>query len=1115
VGLLSSFGKSYSQNAKLSLELKNSSVESVLNYIESHTEYSFMYDNQKIDINREVNITVKNQTVESILNQLFENGVSYKMIGKHIIITPKENELSYISEQAKSITGKVTDSSGAPLPGVTVAIKGANTGTITDANGKFNFANVSGDATLVISFVGMKTQEVKLAGKSSINVTMQEEAIGIAEVVAVGYISQKKELLTGAVEYMKVSDEMKTLPSTSAANALAGEIAGVNVSTPDGVPGSNATLSIRTNLTFKDASSFKEAPVVFVIDGVVRDGDQGIKDFNNLSQNEIESYTVLKDAASAAIYGSRSAGGVILVTTKRGKTGKPVLNYSFSQNFETRTKPVSLTNAVQTGEIYNRVQTGGDWSWTQEELDYIKTVNNGWGYDQLSTVWQNPNTQTHNLSLTGGSDKIKYFAGASYVKQNGFLAPMTYNKYNFRVNVTADITKDLQLFAGMSLNNNYQTTHIWNDDYSYYTKLLIWQPDQPVFTESGKAIDYGWAANVGSTVRGDGGYRKISFLSPHTVFNLTYKLPFVKGLSAKAAFAQNWNYQQYSGFFKAYPMAVMKRDGGPGKHIYHTDDASILSYKNSTWYSNDYLEKEVTWSRDYQLNLQLSFDRTFSDKHNVQGTLVYEKSQRNNAGLKAGIEKFPVYTTDQLWAASGARADSWVDRKQDYADQTNGRVSYIGQFGYSYDDKYMFNFSFREDGSMNFAPDQRWGFFPAASAGWVISKESFFNRDAIDYLKIRASIGLTGNDAVGGWQWQQSYKQDNQAYFGTTPSMSPGLTYGSLVNPKLTWEKSLSYDFGADMNFLGHWDASLGYWYRKTYDILGPRQASVPTSFSLSMPDENYGEMHAQGFDLTLGYKNQTGAFEYHGNLTLSYGWNKVVTKDYAQNAKPIDIPVGRASNYIKGYLFDQIIRTQEQLDQFNAAHPGYKISGVSPALGMMVYKDLSGPGGKPDNIIDGWDNAVIKASNFPIVYGLKLGASWKGISVETMLNGRLKELKQFKDLSDGVEWNRMWTEWYDNSWTPDNPNAWLPQRIKTTKTYKQTTDFWYKDASFMRMKYLTVAYTLPKRLTANVLDKVKLYFTGTNLFVVSGFKYYDPEMGGGTAFPIMRTFNFGIDVTF
>lgn len=1014
-----------------------------------------------------------------------------------------------VVSQKRLVTGVVLDSQGEPVVGANVFEKGEKTnGTITDIDGKFSL-NVSDNATLVISFVGFKNQEIAVKGRDKIDIRLADDSELLDEVVVVGYMTQKKGLVTGAVSSMKMDEKLNTLPTTSAGNILVGKLAGVSVSTPNGLPGAAPSISIRTG------SSWNDQNVTYVIDGVVRGGG----DFNNLSPNEIEDITVLKDAASAAIYGSRSAGGVIIVTTKKGTRGKPVFNYSYGYSIDTRTKNSDLTSGVEAAELYGRINGEADpagWAWSQEEIDHIRTINNGWGYDQLDAVWRNPVTQTHNFSVNGGSEKVRYFGAASYVKQEGFLKPYTYDKYNIRMNVTADITKDLEVFAGLAVYNTFQGNAVFENAEANYGKLRVWQPDQPVYTDSGKHIDFGWIANNGASVDGKGGYNKSQMLKPQAVISATYKAPFLKGLSAKISYSRSWVHDLNKIYYTNYDLYQVKKSG-THNHIFSTKDEDIIGTRKTTWVGKDYIQRKSSWSGDKQFNVQLSYENVFNNLHRVSGTLVTEWYEGDGASVHGGRETFPVYMTDQFWAASSARADTWGGGDTDWQ---SGRFSYIGQFSYSYADKYLLSFSFREDGSMNFAPSQRWGFFPASSLGWVISEESFFNKSAIQFLKLRASVGLTGNDSVGGWQWQESYKSGSSAYFGSSPSKSVGITYGSVVNPNLTWEKALSYNVGADVNFLNHWTVSADYWYRNSYDILGSRQNTLPNSFSLTMPAENYGEIHAQGFDLQLGYHGNNKDFSYYGNLTMSYGWNKTIKQDYAENARWIDIPVGKSRSYITGWEFDKIIRTQEELDAFKAEHPNYQHNGLSPELGMMVFKDLSGPDGKPDGIINDWDKVILKNSNNPVIYGLNLGGSWKGLSVDMMFSGQLGVDKWATDLAGGVEWNRMWKKWYNDSWTPENQNATLPKRISSNnaKTYETASSYWLKDASFMRLKYLTVSYDLPKNQFYNKLfDNVRFFVTGTNLFVLSSFNknYYDPEIGNGNAFPILRSVNLGVDVKF
>lgn len=1100
----------YAQQQPVRLTGSNIPLKSVFKQIEKQTKLFIDYKSQDIDDLRVIREMPEKGTVQEVLVKLLDGTDCVATYSNgHIIIRKQVDTQS--GKKSQMVKGTIVDASGEPIIGANVVVKGTANGTITDIDGNFSLDAPEG-AILQVSYIGYADQEVKVGKQKILSIVLREDSKALEEVVVVGYLSQKKASLTGAVTSMKVEENLTTIPTGSAGNLLTGKMAGVNVGTTSTIPGENPRVSIRTVSSWKDNAQ----PVTYVINGVVRNAT----DFNNLSANEIDNISVLKDAASAAIYGSRSSGGVIIVTTKKGKEGKPTINYSYGFSVDSRTGNQDLTNGVQTAELYNRVNPNPATNWTQEEIDHIASINGGWGYNQLDAVWQNPTTQTHNLSISGGSDKIQYFGAASYVKQEGFLKPLTYDKYNVRLNVTADVTNDLEVFVGFALNNN-KTGKTATDGSTganpndTYAKLRIWQPEQPVFTDSGKLMDYGWSGNVGARVRGDDGYHHEKFLKSTATFKATYKLPFLKGMSASVQYSKSWMNNWVSGYYTNYDMMLTKKSGANSR-IISTHDEDIIGIKRSEWFTKDYIKKTSDWDEDQQLNFYLNYSNTFNDIHRLDAVLLtewYEGSIDQVYGLR---ESFPLYRYDQFWAASNIRENT--DGGGDAAKKT-GRMSYVGQFNYSYADKYLLSFSFREDGSMNFAPSQRWGFFPAGSAAWVLSEENFFNKKWIQFMKIRGSVGLTGDDSVGGWQWQESYKQDGSAYFGQDPSKSLGLTYGSVVNPNLTWEKALSYDVGLDMNFLNNWHLTFDYWFRKSYDILDNRQATLPTTYSRDMPAENYGKMNAQGIDLELGYQGRSKDFTYHGNLTLSYGWNEIKYKDYAENAQWIDIPIGTSTSRLVGYDFDKIIRTQEELDAFNAANPNYTFNGMKPQLGDIVYKDHTGPDGVADGVIDDWDRVVLRDRNFPVIYGLNLGGSWKGLSLDMMFSGELGVDKSYRSIAGNVEWNRMYAGWYDDSWTPDNPDASLPRMVSTNvpSTYRdKDSQFWFKKANFMRLKYVTLSYDLPKNQFYNKLfDNVRLFVSGYNLFCWSSFKYYDPGLGNGNDYPVMRSFNFGVDVKF
>ena len=1109
------------QDVRITIHRQNAPISRVLDDIEEQTGYSILIRNNDINVRERVSVNAENKTLEQVLASVFRGmNVRYDVSNNTISIYKPETTVAMAktaSQQKRIVQGIIVDKNNEPVIGANIIERGDRTnGTITDIEGKFSL-NVEENASLEVSYIGYKTLLVSTKGKSDLRIVLSEDTEALDEVVVVGYMTQKKTSLTGSVATMKMEENLSTIPTSSATDLLSGKMAGVNITTVNGLPGEKPTLSIRTTTSWKE-KKYNPQPVTYVIDGVVRDE----REFNNLSANEIDNISVLKDAASAAIYGSRSSGGVVIVTTKKGKTGKPSINYSYGFSVDARTKSYDLTDGVQTALIYNRVNPESTQKWTQEEIDHIASINDGYGYNQLDEVWQSPTTQTHNFSISGGSDRIQYFGAASYIKQQGFLNPLTYDKYNIRMNVTAKVTKDFELFTGFALNNDKKGL-IASDgtDWKYdtYGKLRIWQPEQPVFTDSGKFIDYGWIGNVGARVMGADGYRHDKRLSPSFIVKGTYNMPFLEGLSASLQYSKSWTHETVNGYYTNYDMYVTKHSGANGR-IMSTRDEDILSVKRATQYNRDYIRKDSDWGETQQLNFYLNYHNTFNDVHRVDAVVLTEWSESFSDNVYGLRETFPFYMTDQFWAANSSR--EYTEGGGD-ASKMTGRMSYVGQFNYAYADKYLLSFSFREDGSMNFAPGQRWGFFPAGSVGWVISEESFFNPKYIQFLKLRGSVGLTGDDSVGGWQWQESYiatgDKIKSAYFGKTPTRLAGMGYGTVVNPNLTWEKALSYNVGLDANFLDHWNLSLDYWYRKSYDILDNRMQTLPTTYSREMPAENYGKMRAQGVDFQLGYRGQSRDFSYWGNLTLSYGWNEILYKDYAENAQWIDIPIGTSTSRLVGLDAIGIIRTQEELDAFNEANPNYTFNGIKPELGMLVYKDHSGPNGVPDGMIDDWDRIVLRAKNFPVNYGLNLGGSWKGLSIDMMFSGKLGEKKSFRDLAGNVEWNRMWSEWYDNSWTPENPNAMLPKQVSANvpSTYRdKDSQFWYRSTNFLWLKYLTISYDLPKNQFYNkIFDNVRVFVTGSNLFCLSHFKYYDPELESGNAYPIMRSFNFGIDVKF
>lgn len=1023
------------------------------------------------------------------------------------------------AQQNISVRGSVLDvKDGAPLAGATVQRTNGRGTAVADENGRFEISLPEG-GRVTVSMTGYISKTVSLTDTEA-TITLEASDDGMDEVVVIGYTAQKKELLSGSVAQIKIQQSDLELPTTSAGNLLAGKMAGVAVSTPNGMPGAQPAISIRTS------SSWNAAPVLYVIDGKI----SGSGDFNNLSPNEIAEITVLKDAATTAAYGSRAAGGVMLITTKRGSASKATISYSVNTGYDKRGKNMDLTSALEWGEVHARIWgmgVGGPAGapWTETAAEYFRTHDfgggYGYGFNLLNDVYRDPLTTTHNLSASGGTDKIQYFIGGSLVDQQSFIKNTDFTKYNIRANITANLNRDFTVFAGLSVNNNKVSGPTGDLAGDTYQKLLIWQPYMPSFTSNGLPVDYFWISNKSGEADGLAGYNRSQTIKPVINLSLTYKAPFLEGLSAKASYMKSYtNYQNkiFTHPFQYYQLHQTE------PIIWDLD--SIVGSRLTAHTPS--LEKRSDWSTDDQLNLQLSYNRSFGD-HNVNAAMVYERFEAGGEGMRGIINGFPLYTTDQWWASTSTgiinnSPTKFIDNNYGSGYLT-GRKSWIGQFLYDYAGKYIANFTYRYDGSMNFAPDKRWGFFPSGSVGWIVSKEGFFSGvKGIDMLKLRASVGLTGNDVVGGWQWQDSYQGGSSAFFGTQPALNQGIQYNVLPNMNITWEKYLNKNIGIDINFLRDFSATLEYWHTYTYDILGARIQTTPPTFSRPLPAVNYGKQKAHGVDFSINYNKLIRQVSFSAGAVASYGYSwytqrdQNVTYDY-QNM----VGDGRATSMITGYQVDHMLRTQADLDAWVAAHPDYRFNGYAPEVGQFVYKDWAGPDGvgKPDGIVNAHDIAVLRKRNNPVVMGLNLGAEWKGLSIQANFNGSLGYQRSFNDVAQGVEWNRMWRGWYNDAWTLETPNTWLPKRYSVNDNIRTTnvsgSDFWLADASFLRLKFLNVAYVIPQNLYNRYISSIRVYVSGANLFTISKFNktFYDPEMGSGLAFPIIKSYNAGVSVTF
>jgi TonB-linked SusC/RagA family outer membrane protein len=1007
-----------------------------------------------------------------------------------------------VRENARyELKGTITDESETPLPGVTIRIKNTEIGVITNESGTYSITIPNGATeVLQVSFLGFVTQEIPVKERSIINVVLAVDLQGKAlnEVVVVGYQQVKAKYITGSVSSVSV-EELSAVPTTRLSNAIAGRFPGVYISQATGAPGVGSSIRIGA------ANSWNASPPIYVIDGVVMNKQA----FDQLSMNEVADISVLKDAAAASIYGARSTNGVILVTTKNGSAGKPTVQINSSYSFEKPTFDDDVLSDYDShilNNVYWKKQTGTNW-FGEDEIEMFEKL--GYSTNYLEYLYRNPSTMTTSLSASGGKENIQFFLGGSFDKNTGFLDNMDFSKYNLRAKVTASLTKNLEIGLNISTDNGHR--HQFNssspDVSDWYGRLKYLFYYIPIKIDN-NFVSTRWLHNLPGLVNGNGGYVSDKNENVNALLHMKYDVPFIKGLSVIGKFSRNSANNFIKGYFIKQEEYDYGRTGSTGKVV----TTELLGKVKSGWPSREYLSNTLTKTSSYQFNGQLSFVRDFGD-HSIDAVAIYEQYDMGTNNFALTRYDFPLVIKDQFFATSDNAINSVGSGYENYV----GRQSYVGSAQYRFKERYLLSASLRGDGSMLFAPGKRWGYFPSVSAGWILSEESFFKQalPSLRYFKVRGSLGYTGNDAIGGFQWQEAYYGGGQYFLGGANQNV--IRYGGIINKNLTWEKSRSFNYGVDLLTTSNIGLQMNYWTRHTYDILGSRIITLPTTFGGTLPAENYGKVDSQGFEVALTYGNKVGDFKYDIRGNFSFVTNKIVKADFAANGLEVDNPNGKTGGYIATYKATGIIRTQQELDALPA---GYTILGRKPVLGSLNYEDISGLDGKPDGVIDTYDRQVISKygmGDIPYSSGLNFDLSWKGFSASIFFQSLFGHKKLYTD-----NWGRgfpldarLYAYWGD-AWSPENPDGKYPTIPgPSDPNSTMASSFWYENGGFVRLKNVSIGYDLPQTLLKHVgIKKVRLYVNGTNLFYLSGFKWYDPEMPSLASYPNMKQYSGGISIT-
>lgn len=1092
-GTLNSFAvNSYSQSAVVSVDLKNATVEQILNEIENNSEYFFLFNQKLVDVSRKVDLSVKNTQIKDILAHLFENSdIEYNVYDRQIILAPKNTMADMVTKfQQNKVTGKVIDAANEePLPGVYVIINGTNTGVITDASGVFSIETPESNSVLSFSFIGYNTETVSLEGRTFVEVRLIPDVTSLEEVVVVGYGIQKKATVTGSISSVK-SQQLTIAPVAQASNTLAGRLAGLISSQVDGRPGADqAALNIR---------GFGN-PLV-IVDGIEAD-------LNTLDPSSIESVSILKDG-SASIYGSRAGNGVILVTTKRGTNDKPIftLNTSFSGQGITYMPHKASSGQMAEMAREEHLQSGKPEEtapWTEQD---IQKFYDGTDPNFVNTDWEKvlirdwAPMQQHQLSVRGGSERVKYYGLLGYLNQETVWKTSggVYKRYNLQSNIDIKLLDNLDFqldLAGILTDSDYpyrlQSEGYWMwFDYSILDpKYHAWYPDRSKLPYLGTAYSI-WQ----SLDKEIGGYDKTKNQRISGTLSLNYQFKHIKGLSAKGLF----NYLKDDKFRSTF----LK-----GTNMWNWDAVNDLYTLAASSLGQTQVSRAYTFNQQLTMQLSLDYDRTFGD-HKIKALAVSEIVDYRNDYLSGSRLTYVTTSIDQLFAGTNASNDGRAAEM--------GRASFVGRLNYSYKDKYLFESIIRADASAKFPSEKRWGYFPSVSLGWRISEESFMdNIEMLDNLKLRASFGQSGNDVIGNFQYLSGYTFRSGAWsFGSVlfgDKQMEGIYTRGLENSELTWEKISIYNVGFDFDL---WRSKLygegDVFYRERNGILATRIFSLPNTFGAALPPENLNSLNDRGFELKIGTHNSFGDFNYDISGILSWSrakWMHFEEPDYTDpDQLRINKKSGQWTDRYFGYLSDGLFTDQGEIDNlgFDQDQQGNKT--LRP--GDVRYVDVNG-----DKVLDWKDQVEIGKGTAPHwMVGLNFNLIYKNFDLTTLWQGALGFYKM-------VSVQRGTEEYYNLRWTPENNdrNA-LVSRLGGVG--EKSSDRRYKKADYMRLKSASIGYTLPREWTNKIsISGFRIYASGINLLTFNPLKDFmlDPEAPSGEPlyYPQQRSFSFGATVTF
>ncbi len=1101
---------------RVTLQITEQPVKTILTRLSKLTHVRFTYSSALIRAERKVTLNVSNQPLGEVLDGLLKPlNIDYRVDAEEVIlnraplgVAPETNPAQISATSAPTditVRGKVVDVEKAePIPGASVVLKGTTKGTTTDANGAYSLAVPNGNAILVFSFVGYERQEVTVGNRSEVNVNLVADSKSLNEVVVVGFGTQKKINLTGAVSSIGTK-ELTQSPVANISNSLVGRMPGLFATQTGGEPGNDASkIRIRGVGTFSGNTD----PLTLV------DGIQ-VDNYNNIDPNEIESVTILKDASSTAVYGIRGANGVLIITTKRGKAGPPKVSYTFNQGFNSFTDIRQMMNSADyathfndalkadafvTGAVYTPKYTQQDIDLYANGQDPIFHPNVNW----FDVLFKKVSTQSqHNINISGGQNKVKYFVSAGYFNQQGlfkdtkdvvdaFSPQSTYRRYNVRSNFNFDVTNRLRLTLDLS-----SQTEVRSGNNGTNTERVVGDIARASSLSTPGVVD-GKVVNIAT---GSQNNPYASLLYPNLAGGLKrsyrnylngniradYDLgAFVTGLSIHGNVAlQTYNDQQITNTKTLITYLAVKLPDGTVNYVPSTTEAQFGFAQAGTFNRRITAEAGIDYRRSFGV-------------HNVTGLLLYNQQKTYDPSLAFLVPK--------------------------------GYQSFVGRATYDYNGRYLAEVNVGYNGTENFAPGKRFGLFPAYSLGWVVSQEPFFSKTGfINFFKIRGSYGEVGNDNIGGTRFlyrNTSYSSvPNTYYFGNVGSTYLGFTgvrEGATGNPDVTWERAIKQNIGLELWF---WKDK----FRFTADVFKENRSDIlatPQTISsiagLSQPASNLGKMENKGYEAELTYTDKAGSLGYRVSGNISFARNKVLFRDEVPNKYAYQNRTGQRLGQFYGLIAEGIYNTQEEVN----TRPVYSYSNNKIQPGDIKYKDYNG-----DGVIDDFDMVPIGYSNIPeITYGATVGLNFKGFDLSVLVQGVDNVSYYYSRFQKGTGFGGSPPEgspsYFNESWTPERYAAGLPIRFPrfsvNSNPNNEGSSFWLANASYVRLKNVEVGYRFQPGILRRVgLTSCRVYMNANNLItwkhMLPGIDPENASTGDVNTepYPLVRTMNAGLNLNF